>query len=274
MADHLTLARPIVVEFFGLPGVGKSHATRLLAARLAAAGIATRSAALIINHELSGWRRVLYKCGICGGELVRGPRRAWRLAQTLVRTGQRNRLEVVRLFYNWLVLEGVVRRARTRHAVEVLDEGLFQILWSVGLAGRDGAIGEFTSIISDGAGSSLPMPDVLVVVDAPLEIILERLTVRGSRDSRVDRMNNPERRQALLRGADLLSEVLSEEVGLVGGCFGPALRRLRTDDPQALGADVEALASEVVSLAGDERTVLSRGPKLSQRDFVSSSSRR
>jgi hypothetical protein len=157
-------------------------------------------------------------------------------------------LDVVRLLYNWLVLEGLVRQARNRRGVELLDEGLFQILWSVGFAGRERVIRDFISTLANGATGSVPMPDVLVVVEAPLDVIVRRLTVRAARTGRVDRMNETERRAALLRGADLLAEVLSEEVGLVGSRSGPVLRRVRADDPEDLGADVEALASEVASL--------------------------
>jgi len=93
------------------------------------------------------------------------------------------------------------------------------------------------------------MPDVVVVVEAPLGLIAARLDSRGSRDGRVDRMAPEERHAALVRGGDVLAEVLSAEAGLVGGTSGPLLRRVRNSDPDELEADVDALVEELVSLA-------------------------
>jgi len=249
VAGPLTPAQPLVVEFVGLPGVGKSQATRLVAARLAALGTPTRSSALRVNHEFGTWRRVLYKSAVCAAETLRRPGYASSVARDLMRTGQRSRVDVVRLSYNWLFLVGLLRRARTRPVVELLDEGIFQLLWSIGFAGGERVIRDCSSTLLEGRASAVAMPDVLVVVEAPLELIEERLASRGSRDGRLDRTEAPRRHAALVRGADLLDEVLSEDVGLVGGVSGPFLRRVRNGDPGELDADVDALVDELASLA-------------------------
>jgi hypothetical protein len=249
VAGPLTPAQPLVVEFVGLPGVGKSQATRLVAARLAAMGTPARSSALRVNHELGPWRRVLYKSGVSAAEVLGRPGYASRVGRALMRTGQRSRVDVVRLSYNWLFLVGLLRRARTRPVVELLDEGIFQLLWSIGFAGRERVIRDCSSTLLEGRVSEVPMPDVLVVVEAPLELIEARLASRGSRDGRLDRADASQRHAALVRGADLLAEVLSEDVGLVGGVSGPLLRRVRNGDPGELDADVDALVDELASLA-------------------------
>jgi hypothetical protein len=250
LAVHLTLPRSVVVEFFGLPGVGKSHAARLVAARLAASGVPVRSAGLRINHELSSWQRVLSKSGIGAVEALGQPSLAFRAGQTLASTAQQPRLNAVRLFYNWLFLSGLLRRARTRPVVELLDEGIFQFLWTIGLHGNDDSIRKFTTVLLDGAEPTVSMPDVVVVVEAPIATVEALLASRGSRDGRVDRMVGSERRAALVHGLDLLAEVLSEEVGLIGGASGTTLRSVDNATPEALERDVDALAAELASLAG------------------------
>lgn len=238
----------LVVEFLGLPGVGKSHVNGLVAARLAALGIPVRSTYLRINHDLGPWRRVIHKSRVCAAELVRRPGYAWRLGRTVRRTGQRGRVDVVRLPYNWLTAQGLVRRGRSRPGAELLDEGMLQMLWSVGFAGRERSIADCASALLGSGASAAPMPDVVVLVDAPLDVILERLASRASRDGRVDRMDVTERRTALLRGADLFADVLSEELGVVGGPSGPLLRRVRNGDPDELDADLDALVRELASI--------------------------
>jgi hypothetical protein len=248
VARHLT-SQALVVEFVGLPGVGKSHATRLAAARLAALGTPARSSALRINHELGSCRRVLYKSGVCAAEALGRPGFASRVWRTLIQSGQQSRVDVVRLSYNWLFVVGLLRRARTRPVVELLDEGIFQLLWSIGFSGSDRVIRDCSSTFVEGPAHALPMPDVVVLVEAPLGVIQARLASRGSRAGRLDRIKATERRAALVRGSDLLEEVLSKGVGLVGGVSGPLLRRVRNGDPGELDADVDALVDELVSLA-------------------------
>ncbi|HYM57160.1 MAG TPA: hypothetical protein VES79_04290 [Solirubrobacteraceae bacterium] len=158
-------------------------------------------------------------------------------------------MDAVRLWYNWLFLVGLLRRARTRPVVELLDEGIFQLLWSIGFTGRERIIRDCASTLLVGPAVAVPMPDVVVVVEAPLEVVQMRLASRGSRAGRVDRMIDAERRAALVLGVDLLAEVLSDDVGLVGGASGPLLRRVRNASSEELDADVEALADELASLA-------------------------
>jgi hypothetical protein len=241
MAGHLSSAQPLVVEFVGLPGVGKSHATRLVAAGLAAAGTPTRSSALRINHEHGRSRRVLSKSSICALEALSHPRRAARVGRTLIGSDQQSRVDVLRLLYNWLFLVGLLRRARTQPVVELLDEGIYQLQWSIGFAGGERVLADLSSTFLDGP----PMPDVVVVVEAPLEVIQTRLASRRSRAGRLDRMDEAERQAALVRGADLLNELLS---GLGGEGYGPLLRRIRNggSDDQ-LAADVAALVDDLAS---------------------------
>jgi hypothetical protein len=249
VASHLTSAQPLVVEFVGLPGVGKSHATRLVAARLAAVGTPARSSALRINHELGRCRRVLYKSGICAAEALGRPGRAARVGRALIGSGQQSRVDVVRFLYNWLFLVGLLRRARTRPVIELLDEGILQLLWSIAFAGGERVIGDYSSTFLKGPAPAVPMPDVVVVVDAPLGLIQARLASRKSRAGRLDRMEAAERHAALVRGADLLAAVLSENVGLAGEVSGPLLRRVRNGGSGELAADVAALVDELASLA-------------------------
>ena len=249
MAGHLTSAQPLVVEFVGLPGVGKSHATRLVAARLAAVGTPAQSSALRINHELGRSRRVLYKSGICAVEALRCPGRAARVGRALIGSGQQSRVDVLRLLYNWLFLAGLLRRARAGPVVELLDEGIYQLLWSIGFAGGERVIRDYSSTFLMGPPSEVPLPDVVVVVEAPLGLIQARLESRKTRAGRLDRMEAAERQTALVRGADLLNELLSETVGLGGEVSGPLLRRVRNGGAGQLEADVAALVDELASLA-------------------------
>jgi hypothetical protein len=247
VARPLTAPRPLVVEFVGLPGVGKSHLTRVVARRLAAVGTPVRSPALRVNHELGTFRRVLYKFGVSAAEMLRRPGYAVHIGRELMRSGQQRRVDVVRLSYNWFFLVGLLRRARSQPIVELLDEGTVQLLWSIGFDGDERAMHERSSNLL--SGSALPMPDVVVVVEAPLGLIQSRLESRMSRAGRLDRMESAQRQAALVRGTRLLGEVLSQDVGVLGNTSGPLLRRVRNGNAVEFRADVDALVAELASLA-------------------------
>lgn len=203
------------------------------------------STALRVNHELGTVQRVLYKLGNGAGETLRRPVSAFRLGQALIRSRQRSRLDVIRLSYNWLFLAGMLRRARARPAVELLDEGIVQQLWSIGFAGDDAVVRAWPPELLDAS----VVPDVVVLVEAPLALVASRLECRGSRAGRLDRMEGPQRDDALVRGAHLFAELLSDDGGLLGGRPATRLRRIRNASPRELGADVEALVDELASLA-------------------------
>lgn len=248
MAHDLTPGSCLLVEFVGLPGVGKSHATRCLAARLADAGIATRSSALTLHEELPSPFRILRKSASCAAQVMRRPGPSWRVVRTLARTGQRRRLDVLQLAYNWLARIDLVQRARTSPGVELLDEGPFQLLWSVGLQGREDAIRTWGSTLAETAPIGF-VPDVVVVVHAPLEVIEARLSTRGRRAGRADRMDVTQRKAALSHGANLLAEIVSAAPALMHAGSGPMLRSVRNADPEEFAADVDELAQDLASQA-------------------------
>lgn len=248
MAHDLTRGSSLLVEFVGLPGVGKSHATRRLAARLADAGIPARSSALILHEELPASARILRKSAACAAEVMRRPGPSWRLVRTLVRTGQRRRLDVLRLAYNWLARVELVRRARSSPGVELFDEGPLQMLWSVGLQGREDTIRTWGPTLAETAPVGF-VPDIVVVVRAPLDVIEARLSARGGRAARADRMDVAQREAALTRGADLLAEILTAAPSLVHGGSGPMLWSIRNADPEEFEADVDELARGLASQA-------------------------
>ena len=247
MAPALSAGQTLVVEFVGLPGVGKSHAARLVGARLEAAGIPVGSAALRVNHELGTIRRVLYKFGIGAGEMLRHPTSPVRVGHALIRSRQQSRFDVVRLSYNWFFLLGLLRRVRAQPGVELLDEGTVQQLWSIAFAGGEEAIRECSREMLEASPTARPLPDVVVHVEAPIGLVESRVKARGSRAGRLDRMELAERQPALVRGLRLFDELLAADDGLVRPSSASRLRRLRNADAREFRADIDALVDELVT---------------------------
>jgi thymidylate kinase len=246
VARSLNGRQNLVVEFVGLPGVGKSHAARLVVARLEAVGITVSSSALRVNHELGTLRRVLYKLAIGAGEMVRHPTAPVRVGHALIRSRQQSPFDVARLSYNWFFLVGLLRRVRARPGVELLDEGTVQQLWSIAFAGGEDVIRDCSTELLRASPTARPLPDVVVLVEAPIGLVESRVEARRSRAGRLDRMEVAERQSALVRGTRLFGELLADDGGPLSRSPAPRLRRIRNADEREFGAEIDALVDELV----------------------------
>ena len=118
------------VEFFGLPGSGKTTVARALIAQLRDQGYEVSFGGETMGDHLPMWRRSLRRFGLICGEL------AWRPA-VLVRSAAhlgsasselKDRAKTV---WNYCSVLAMSRRhSRLRQDVLVLDQGLVQALWT------------------------------------------------------------------------------------------------------------------------------------------------
>lgn len=190
------------VEFLGLPGSGKSTLSRRVAVILARDGVPVRQTSYAIAH---GQRRVLRRIAkmlLVGGEILSHPRYAERSARALRATGQRSGRAALKMLFNWLLVSALVRRSRRIPAIHLIDQGIHQALWSIGLDAGEGAVAAMACLLADRP----PEPDVIVVVEAATHTIARRLRERGGSDSRADAWQ-PQDARDLHRAERLLDEV-------------------------------------------------------------------
>ena len=89
---------------------------------------------------------------------------------------------VVRESLNWLVVTSALRRRPAPGTIRILDQGMFQAIWSIGLGARESVIARFDPSLA----LAMPIPDVVVVVEADLAAVIGRLQRRSGSGSRVD----------------------------------------------------------------------------------------
>src|SRR5512134_2871015 len=95
---------PLLVEFLGLPGAGKSEISRRIAERLDAMGYATEQPSRVLAHDVGPlWRRFCKLAHVLR-ELTLHPIASAQAVATIAGSRQRSRRACLLLVLNWLLV--------------------------------------------------------------------------------------------------------------------------------------------------------------------------
>ena len=177
----LSTNRSLIVEFVGLPGVGKSTLSRRTAVELTSDHSRVTEPISRIDDR-SGLHRIISKGRFAAEHAIRSPRTAFETIRTIRATEQPTTTDHVRVSFNFQYVAGVVTRARLALGVTLFDQGPYQALWSIGLRSPidwGDLLDRFENPLSRIA------PDLVVLVEADTETIADRLRSREGGDTRV-----------------------------------------------------------------------------------------
>ncbi len=170
----------IVVEFFGLPGVGKSTLSHRAAAALTSENSHVAEPIRRIDSHTRP-HRVLSKARFAIEHHLRHPKGALSTTQSLRAVNPGSTVDGLRVAFNLHYVAGVTIRARLTTNMTLLDQGLYQGIWSVGIRSPTDwprLLNRFDGVFSRAA------PDLVVFVEADTEIIKNRLRSREDGDTR------------------------------------------------------------------------------------------
>lgn len=194
----------LVVELCGLPGAGKTTAAQALVRRLQEAGVRSEIVDGRVSAAVPVRRRVPRKLAMVSRAVAVSPVNAAREARFLA-SGQCSRRDAVAVPVQWYSTKQLVSAARHHAGVALLEEGLVQTLWTAGLRSHRCAVPPLVALAEAAARS-----DLVIHIDVPAELSLERLRLRSSRHSRVQRMGEGDQLAALRHGDVLLRTLLRE----------------------------------------------------------------
>ena len=214
-----------VVEFCGLPGAGKSTLARAVVAQLRLRAIPTTEVMVTLGPDAGRLARVVRKVGVIGRGAFE-PGSVAIAGAVALRSGQRDARDRLARPANLLVVRHAVRHAHRRTGVHVLDQGPVQEWWSAALRADDAQILKLAE--SDPAEHS----DLLIRVDTPLGLLVERLEARGPRQSRIESLSPTDRLRELQRG-ELLLDSLTDRLVHSPGVHSTDLQRVDGLDPAA-----------------------------------------
>jgi thymidylate kinase len=197
------VSAPFSVELVGIPGAGKSHLAAAVAAELRARGIAVTLPQARLAPSVPVARRLARKTVAGAASTLSAPLTTARVVRGVLRSDQPRPSDVVGRVVQWLVAQDLTRRTARQSGVTILDEGLIQALWSIGVRGD---VEPVLRVLD--SSRRWHEPDLLVVVGVPPDLALARLSERPSQHSRTQRLAEDDRLPELRRGAALLDRLV------------------------------------------------------------------
>jgi hypothetical protein len=178
------LPRPLRIEFFGLPGSGKTTVARMLHRELLEGGEAVLFSPALTRDDVAAIPRTAARLAMIGRDLPRHRDEldAVRAVAALPQATLRDRAKAI---FNLLTVLSLYRRIARSGASAVVDQGLLQAAWTAHLRGRSAAAGAvlepWAALLARHAAGRL----VFVSVETPVAVCVERLETRKGRHSRL-----------------------------------------------------------------------------------------
>ncbi|MBK5289094.1 MAG: AAA family ATPase [Acidimicrobiia bacterium] len=221
-----------VVEFCGLPGSGKSTLARHVVAELRLRGVPTTDVMAPLGPDARRADRIRRKASAVAAGLLE-PGAARLVNGVAFHSDQTDRRDQLARPANLLVVRHVLRRARRRRGVAVLDQGPLQEWWSAALRA------DADRVLDLARRDPGEAPDLLVRVDTPILVLVDRLEGRGARQSRLEDGDGATRTAELERGNTLLDALFDQLVYSPG--VTPAILRVGGLDQRGVSEVVAAV---------------------------------
>jgi hypothetical protein len=202
----------LVVELCGLPGAGKSFLVREVVEAADEIGVDVRRPTATIDADVPTVRRIGRKLQLVTEEAIRRPVPSAELLRRIAGSGQGGGGPICSRWVQWVATQRLMAVSRSTPGVHLFDEGVTQALWSLGLRGDPSPTLE---ALRRRVGQ-WDHPDLVVVLDLPIELVDVRLSQRRSRHSRLQGHADPAARRAeLSKGKDLIDRLLDWWVEVV-----------------------------------------------------------
>lgn len=233
------MSTPIVVEFVGLPCVGKTRLSREVARRVRERGMTVAEPTW--RHSTARTpRRLAAKATYASRRLATNPHHTMGMLVRVLESRQPSIQDLVSVGFNLVYVTGVLGSSRTsRTDVILLDQGWYQALWSVGLASTDDPVRAI-------AGMSIAdrvKPDLVVHVTGSPEVIEDRMNERDDGSTRwFDSAGMSE------RGADCLEAVRQRLNDDVSG--PPEVMTVENDTLPALRLNAVIIRRRIDTMSG------------------------
>ncbi len=237
------------IEFFGLPGSGKTTVAKELLRLLQEAGVnASFSGERMSDGAPMAWR-MLRRLEMVAGQSPREIGSYWRGARLIAAYGK-GLGDSAHSLWNLISVQAMAGRHLRGRGLMVVDQGLVQAVWSARMREKhgdgDGDVGWGALLNDDWLGQCC-----FVQVGCNAETAMERL---GNRKQRTSRMQRPDRLQELAewsRGEALVAELSGMIEGMLRRkSLANRLIRIRTDDGSSASVQAVKVLESLLQAGG------------------------
>jgi thymidylate kinase len=246
---HLT-SWTMLIEFFGLPGAGKSTMSRLAADLLLQRGIVVDEITYTLDHRRPGVERQLTKLGQLLRYAAAHPGRALSDSVRITVTRQATLLDLGKSIFNWTFIAAIAWQNRSSTNIAFLDQGIAQAMWSVGFAARHENWLDRLRAVTRGMALR---PDLVIHVRANLQTIGERLASRRRRVSRLDALHGDYK---ALQRAETQSDTIMRRLR----ASGVPVVEVENNDPAQLRSGAQLVAGVIMTMLNEQRITLEALP--------------
>ena len=180
----------VVIEFFGMPGVGKTTLARGIAADLSQHGHNATFLAMDAPVDLNRYIKLARQVGDIGRYVAARPQEIFRAVRVLRYFPQPNALTYTKVMRYWLLTCAIIDRSRSGADIVLCDQGLYQGLYSLALLTSTPDREVFSTALH-----LLPRPDLAILVTADRETVRARLSGRRYNHRWIDKLLLNDRRR-------------------------------------------------------------------------------
>jgi hypothetical protein len=236
----------MLIEFFGLPGSGKSTFSRLVADLLLKRGLAVEEITYDLDHRRPRVERLLVKLSHLLRYAAAHPRYALSDLARVVATRQASLRDLGKSIFNWMFIASLASRKRSSHSITLLDQGVAQALWSIGFAARQQ--NSLDLLLAEPKRAAF-RPDLIICVRSNLQTIGDRLAARERRVSRLDArgQNHHALQCADSHGSAIISRLRSS---------GIPVMEVENNDRKQLLSGARFVASTILTALTEQRTAI------------------
>lgn len=179
-----SVKKPLFVEFYGLPGSGKSTLSHLVAERLRREGHMVEEPSYETDHQHPLPKRV--KKMAVGGYWFAFHHEQYNRIRTIVQQNGYRGMEAFKQIVN-VIQKMRIYNSRKAFEIVIMDQGLIQAAISLSMYGKMKAKVNYEQLVS-------LMPNAVealgVYIDVDDETVMDRMSKRKTNDSRVEKLKD------------------------------------------------------------------------------------
>ncbi|RAP77488.1 hypothetical protein [Paenibacillus montanisoli] len=240
---------PVIIEFFGAPGSGKSTLSHRVADILRKSNISVKEPSYELDHQRNAVMRQNIKLIKAIKHALYRPLYSLYGLGIVVRSKQRHPIEAMKLGINLLYISEFYRECKSKRGIYFFDQGFFQALCSILYSARNASITDNHPLNRIIGKLIQNCRYVFVSVNADQATLISRMEHRGSNNSRLEKINS---KSELYNQIDTFNHCLAELEKLISEWS----RSIEHSDTQRLST-ITIDNGEGSSLMNNE-TVLSR----------------